>query len=427
MQSQPPNVRSRSRSPAEPLRAMPVAASRGMVTWMMLVFIMVIAMVFSASFLIGRTIVRRNELQTAADAMARASAITAQLEGSGEARNVNELLPLVARNVQGTLSRAPSLVVASNPAGTELGVSVRLDSKVFSPASTMTGDLSNLDTFATSNVAVRQSVLNSVTRNIPKMVLVLDYSGSMGSGFGGGHSRIEALRASVRALLNLGLEVHWGLVIFGNGIHDTVGISDHSEGAIRSALGQSADGSCTATGDGLREAGRMLRATGRKGRYILLVSDGYPNCGSDWTSQADALRTNDDVSIYTLEIKSAGSGLEAVMKRLAGPKGDPDGNDADYFYSAANEATLVNTFQTVVANILCQAGPLEPRPTVGPGGSVHLYAFLRDRATGAETRIPVSYEPASGMVKITNPVHCDAILDRTHELVLRYDRPVLAH
>lgn len=398
---------------------------RGAVAMLVLVFVILISTLFTASFLVGRAAVGQQELQASADAMARAVALAAQKRGVGPAGRVADVLPLASSNHMNALSGPPAISLATDPTGRFLNVNVRLNSQALSDNAALT-DYAAIPLAASAQVQIRQYTIDSVTRNIPKLVLVLDYSGSMGSNFGGGQTRIQALRSAVRDLLDMNLEVQYGLVIYSSDVVDTVAVSDNSVAAIRAAISRS-EGGNTCTSCALNRSGSLLRATNEKGRHVLLVSDGYPNNGNGAagaTSASDALRMNDQTTVFSLEIKSAGAGLEQVMRRVAGPKGDPDGNEAGYYFSASNAAALRATFQQIVADILCQAGPIDnPAPQVDAQGRARLFTFLKHRVTGAEILAHTSYEPGSHMLRLTDANECNMILDATHSLVVRYDTP----
>ncbi|MDY0060403.1 MAG: vWA domain-containing protein [Myxococcota bacterium] len=187
-----------------------------------------------------------------------------------------------------------------------------------------------------------------------ELVLVLDYSGSMDVTFVEETTRIQALRAAVEELLDLGLPIQYGLVIFSSGVLATVAVSLDSGEAIREAITRGTD-NMTCTACGLDTAGDLLRATSPGGRHVLLVSDGLPNNGGGVvgaTAAADRLRVDDGVTIYTVSLLRSRPELD-VMRRLAGPAGDPDGDERAYAFSAWTTEELLDIFRQMAALPSC--------------------------------------------------------------------------
>ena len=192
----------------------------------------------------------------------------------------------------------------------------------------------------------------------PKLVLALDYSGSMTADFDGVQTRAEVVQATLLGLLDLGLPIQWGLVIYSSGVRETVAVASDNELALEEAMGRRGPGGATRTHLALESAGALLRATGPERRHLLLVSDGYPN-GGDPVPVSDRLRLQDNVSILALEVRSVGAldGLQAVMTRMAGAGGDPDGDDPRFYASAGDPGALQAALDEVTNAVLCGPRP----------------------------------------------------------------------
>ena len=399
---------------------------RGAISLLVLGSILIIAVVMAGAFMVGRTALTRQQMQAASDSMARAAALTAQRRGVVAARNPGSFQQVIPGNSLPGLAGPVVLGAQTAPGGDFLNITVNMSSVVSSDNVGLTG-VAQLPVVASSLVQVRQVVYDDVTRDIPGFVLALDYSGSMSSSFGGGRTRIQALKSSVISVLDLDLGFDYGLVIFSSGIKDSVGVSENSVPGVRSAVNSHDAGGGTHTDTAVSRAGDMLRVLANdKPRNILLVSDGYPNSGHDPTGVARGLRMNHDISIYTLEIKTQGAGMEQVMRRVAGPAGDPDGNDAGYYYSASNENALRDAFREIAAKMLCQVDAPDPPPQMDENGDPIAFGFLKPQGNGEERSIDLKYNAGNPpKFAIENMEDCDQILDGTHTLVLRYDRPVL--
>ncbi len=277
---------------------------------------------------------------------------------------------------------------------------------------------------------VDENQFDEIEERRPKLVLVLDYSGSMSAGFGGGRSRIDALRAAVLGLLDQQLRVEYGLVMFNSGIIRTVGIdADDRQQDIRDAITGRGPGGGTIYGDAIARAAQMLNQTEDTGWYILFVTDGYPNNGAGPSLQAADAARGREVTLFTLNVGGGGAQRQLLID-MAGPPGDP-GNQ-DYYFSAGNDAQLQQTFRQIVANILCSIGPINPPPD----NADTLHVFLVDR-NGDEApleRTPniganpnalaFAYVADENKIRLTQRV-CDQVLDNGAHIVARYNNPVL--
>ena len=396
---------------------------RGAITIVMLVLTMIVAMVMAASFLIGRAITARLELQTTTDAVARAAALVAQEQGTGAANRPVAYTPVVLANSARNLAAPIAVIALDDPNGDWLHINAELRTQVGTDSTGLTGDIAVIDVTTRARVRVHQQIFDDVERIVPKMVLVLDYSHSMDEGFGGSN-RITALRDGVNGLLDLGLEIDYALVRYCTTVKQVVNFAAGNEGQIRAALGGRTCGE-TATGEALQRARLMLQGQPDDERFVLLVSDGVPTSLVPPVPVADDLRTNQQTSVFSMQIIAPGAGLlELIMRRLAGPVDDDNGNDPDYFVAVGNAGVMVAMFQNITSEIQCRTAPLNPPPQQKADGTYRVFGFMR-AGGGAEEESLVFYEPDTGTVLVTEAAHCDRIRDGTDELVVRYDYPKL--
>lgn len=407
----------------------------GSTTVVTVIFLCAILSAMTLAYFIGRAAYRHHELQTAADAVVQAAALVVQHDGVGAASRPNAFAGAWEGNVTSPLAAAPQIDMQYDRHRRLLHISTTMSTAVQHRTVGLGGPGSEL-VRASSQSRVAQDEISDVTRDRAKVVLVLDYSGSMdATDFGGGMSRINGLRLVVNDLLDLGLDVQWGLVLYSDNTFDTTPVRDGNAGTIRVAL-QEDTRNMTCTSCGLNSAGALLRATDEKLRHVILVSDGIPNNGGGEGgaySAADRLRVNDKTTVFAIGVGPGGS-LNNVMRRIAGDRGDPNGNDAGFAYAATNRQVMQAAFMDIIARILCQVTP-QTQPRRQADGTYRIFGFLRNNA-GVETPVhdahgvanprALLYDPDSGLVSLPYTPDCEKMLDRTHMLVLRYDWPVLA-
>jgi Flp pilus assembly protein TadG len=313
-----------------------------------------------------------------------------------------------------------------------IGVTARID--VDTPTLVFTGGTREVQ--ARSVARLTQSRVNEAERRLPKLVLVLDYSGSMTAPFSGGGGRaIDILEQSVSGLLAAGLDIDYGAVFFSDNVFRSVPIGAGAPNTIISTMNSYDAGGVTNTGAALSSARNLLLAAPDTGRYVLLVSDGEPCCQSNSFAAArsagDAI-FNAGMSTYTLEIRRSGSGaeLDQFMTYVAGTP--TERHDQDHHFVATSASDLVTEFRNIVASIVCKVGPVTPAP--GEPSSLRVYLAQGD----VERAVPVTddlvrdqalerfrWEPSDSTVRLT-PTACDAVLDAGADVIVRYDRPGLS-
>jgi uncharacterized protein YegL len=316
---------------------------------------------------------------------------------------------------------------------TSLDVTVRASIEVSVPVLIFTSGRREVSAVASGRLS--QTRIDEAERRIPKLVLVLDYSGSMNQRLPGDPLRaIDRLEQSVAALLGAGLMIDYGGVFYSTNVFQAVNISASAPDQIINIMNNYGAGGTTNTGAALNRAGNILSASENTGYHVLLVSDGAPCCNSNSfqvARQAAHNLWNQDITIFSLEIRHAGSSaaLAQFMTYVAGTPGNP--HDPNYHFVATTAAELVDQFQNIVANIVCKAGPIEPAPADVDSVRVFLSRGGDERSLPLSTNLiadqnieAFQYEPGDRTVRLTVRA-CDAVIDAGDEIVVRYDRPGL--
>jgi len=288
-----------------------------------------------------------------------------------------------------------------------------------------------------AKASVTQTRFDEADRRLPKLVLVLDYSGSMGAPFVGGGQKLAVLEDSVSALLARGLMVDYGGVLYSSNVFKTVGVGPSAPGQIQAAMDTYGAGGATNTGAAINAARNILTPLENTGYYVLVVSDGAPCCGGGAVSATRAAATNawnNDVTMFTLEIRDSPPNptLAALMTDIAGTPSSR--GNSDYHFVAESAADLVDKFEDIIANIVCTVGPLDPVPGDPASLKVYLASGGAERAVvpvppgealsdyrGEERYV---YDGADQKVRLTETA-CNAVIDDGDEIVVRFDRPFL--
>jgi hypothetical protein len=274
-------------------------------------------------------------------------------------------------------------------------------------------------------------VQSEVAWQLPRLVLVLDYSGSMAERLNDGALRLDVLEASIRDILDDGLRIEFAAAFFSSTLLDSVEFGPDALAEIRGALDRLGPDSATCTSCGLAEAYRLLQGQENTGFHVVLVSDGQPNDGGGEAGalhEAERLWNELDAEIHSLHVGYGGG--EPFMRNVAGtPSRHPHPR---YFHSADDARELADALREIVASIVCRVGPL-PAGAVEDPATVRV--FLRDRASGIETRVePMNgdpgddpdalafdYDPATRQIVMTNAA-CRVVSESGDEVVVRYNR-----
>ncbi len=277
---------------------------------------------------------------------------------------------------------------------------------------------------ATAKAAITQENFDEAERRRYKLVLVLDFSGSMTRGFGAGGSRIDVLKRAVNGLLDRDFEIDYGMVMFSSDVIDSVAIGPNAPNRIRQEIRRDADGD-TNYNAAINATRGLFNAVDDFGENVLFISDGAPSVGGDAYPNVDRLRDS-GVTFFTLNIGGGGDQAE-LLKDMSGSRDRP--GDEAYYFEARNEQQLMDTFAAIIANLLCSVGPLAgalDRPDL-------LRAFLRN-AAGVETpmvnrpnladdavarSLAFNYDPVERKVRLSRAA-CDEVTDNNQQVILRY-------
>lgn len=405
-------------------------SQRGAISVGMVAGIVLVAVLAMGAISIGRITATRSDAQSAADSAALAAAQMIRDRGlpfTASARAAAE--SLAQRNSQ--LPIAFQWNITQSP--TAVNVQVRTAIVLNLPTLVFSGGSTTVE--ARSSASVAQTRFDDAERRLPKLVMALDYSGSMTLPFSGGGSRaIDVLENSVAALLATDLMIDYGAAFYSSSVFRTVGISDGAPNQIVNIMNSYDAGGATNTAAAINSSRTLVTPGENTGRYILLVSDGEPCCASNSFSAARNAANaawNNDVTIFTLEIRRSGSSA-ALSQFMTDVAGSPSSRrDPNYHFVATSAADLVTKFQDIVASIVCKVGPLSPAPADPSLVRVYL------SSGGAERSVPVSgnlaadkdlerfqYETSDRTIRLTERA-CDAVIDNGDQIVVRFDKPGL--
>lgn len=406
------------------------ANERGAISVGMALGIILMAVLAMGAISIGRITATRSDAQAAADSAALAAAQIIRDRGlpfNGAARAAAE--SLAQRNSQ--LPIAFQWTITQTPAA--VNVQVRTSINLNLPTLVFSGGSTTVE--ARASASVSQTRFDDAERRLPKLVLALDYSGSMTLPFSGGGSRaIDVLETSVAGLLATDLMIDYGASFYSSSVFRTVAISDSAPNQIVNIMNAYDAGGNTNTAAALNSARALVTSGENTGRYVLLVSDGEPCCASNSFAaarQAAVNLWNSDVTIFTLEIRRSGSSA-ALSQFMTDVAGSPSSRrDPNYHFVATSAADLINKFQDIVASIVCKVGPLAPAPSDPSLVRVYLSAGGAERSVAPSTNLAddrnverFQYEPADRTIRLTERA-CDAVIDSGDEIIVRFDKPSL--
>lgn len=211
----------------------------------------------------------------------------------------------------------------------------------------------------------------------PDVLLVLDKSGSMNNrpdnttcqGGCGASSKWAQVTAAIEHVVGMTASVNWGLKLFAtsnngcavdNGVEVPVGQSNAA--AITSAIARAQLGSRTPTR--LAEsvgAAYLGTLTDQRPKYLLLATDGLPNCDPAATStMADdsagaeqAVANALAAGFPTFVIGIGNTMAETTLDRLAIQGGVPQTGAATSYYQVGDTAGLVAALGRILGSVSC--------------------------------------------------------------------------
>jgi hypothetical protein len=391
---------------------------------------LLLAVVALGAIGVGRLAATRSDVQRAADAAVLAAADLVRERGlpfDGAARAAAETI--ARRNSQLPIAFQWNVTQSADT----LDVDVRASTTVGLPV--LVFNSGNREVSATARGSLSQTRFDEAERRLPKLVLALDYSGSMALPFSGGSGQaLDVLESSVAGLLGADLMIDYGAAFYSTSVFRTVAISAGAPNQIINIMNTYGAGGSTNTGAALNTARNILTASPNTGYYVLLVSDGEPCCGSGAFNAARNAANNlwnSDVTIFTLEIRRSGSSaaLAQLMTDVAGTPASR--RDPNYHFVATSAADLVDQFRNIVSSIVCKAGPISPAPGDPASLRVYLAAGNNERSVPAVADLAANagieayrYEAGDQTIRLTQTA-CDAVIDAGDDIIVRFDRPDL--
>ncbi|MEO6952889.1 MAG: vWA domain-containing protein [Polyangia bacterium] len=241
----------------------------------------------------------------------------------------------------------------------------------------------------------------------PEVMIVLDRSSSMTTDFDSGTRWSKVTDAVKQVVTSLQGQIGWGLTVFphdndcGTSASVDVAIAPMNATAIGMQISSYLPDGNTPTGDAINKAAAyMASRTTTNPKYLLLSTDGEPNCGTigtscmcvfggtpdaqgqchvsgvpvgacvvvptdDGTSKAEAaLSAAAAQGIHTFVIGVASDSSDgAELDTLATNGGEPRAGSPKY-YAVGSEADLVTAVTTIASQIIsCSFGVTTPPPT----------------------------------------------------------------
>ena len=395
-----------------------------------------LVMLLAAAFTLGQIVVQKEEMRTAVDAVALAATAIYERQGEAGLENNPGLAQMLTLNSHGagawTLNYRRERV--EQPDGSFKVRFVPIITNNFTGESMVLGDDElGWQLHDDSASEITEIEFTEVERRLPKLVLVLDYSGSMWQSFGNGRTRIDSLRTAVNGLLDQQLDVEYGLVIFSSSVLSVVDVdADPNQDDIRQAMSARDPGGSTNYADPVSRAASLLTNLEDTGYYILLVGDGEPNTPGNGRDPAmaaadDARRR--ETTLFTLNIGGRGPQRD-LMIAMGGGRGDA--GDPAYFFEAGNDQQLQRRFRQIISEIICTVGPLEPAPddpeylfpfVVDPNGNETALVETLD-LLGDAGELAYQYWEQENKLRLTERA-CDLVLENRWTLLIRQGIPRL--
>jgi hypothetical protein len=239
----------------------------------------------------------------------------------------------------------------------------------------------------------------------PEVMIVLDRSASMTTSFDNG-TRWSSVTSAVNQVVSmLQTQIGWGLTVFptdsdcGTSASVDVGIASMNAAAISAKIASYTPDGNTPTGDAITKAAAYMAArTTPNPKYLLLSTDGEPNCGTIGTTCECLVGTLNTTTMqccsgavcfggcFTVPTDSGASDAENALKAAAGngintfvigvasDSSDSDeldtmatdGNEAratsPKYYAVGSAADLVSAVNTIASQIISCSFPLSAAP-----------------------------------------------------------------
>jgi hypothetical protein len=200
------------------------------------------------------------------------------------------------------------------------------------------------------------------------VLIVQDKSGSMNDppSTGGASKWSQVTSAIDGAVMSTQAAIYWGLKFFpsdnscgvNNGVDVNVATSNYN--AIHNALSQRSPGGSTPTAHAMLSAGQYLAGLqDGNNKYIVLATDGLPNCAGGVASAADdagaemAVSTVAGMGIHTFVIGISTDAMsDATLNQMAQNGGEPRPSGPPYYYLANNQADFSTAMMTIAGQVV---------------------------------------------------------------------------
>lgn len=259
-----------------------------------------------------------------------------------------------------------------------------------------------------------------------QVMFLLDYSGSMQGNL------LVQLKNTVKFFVNQQYDLDYGIIIYDDTIRKTINISSgaqHDATVLSTVNNEEADRS-TNFGDPLISAIDLLKQrVDYQDLFIVLISDGNPNAGPDPVGvvnqqvrsiNPDACligNLNDQcITVYTMGVENANMNL---LLSLSGNAATAVQDRSSYSFFATADGTQ-DTFTTIIEDILCRYGPIDPVPSIKDEQSINV--FINDEALVIGDDFEYSRE--SNSLRFFNEA-CQEVIDSGGDIVIRYGQPRL--
>jgi hypothetical protein len=229
-----------------------------------------------------------------------------------------------------------------------------------------------------SNCGVQQFNLQ---RRPPDLLILLDKSVSMGDAppTGGGSKWSQVSSAIDDAVMATQNSIFWGLKYFASSDNSCtvnsgaeVGVMTGNYSMISMSIANHGPGSYTPTRDGMLQAGSYLAGLNDgNNKYILLATDGLPNCAVGHSNRLDpddaaaeaAITTVANMGIHTFVIGIAtDSSADGVLNQMAQNGLEPRAGGPPYYYPAGNQAEFLAAMNTISGSVVSCSFPLSAVP-----------------------------------------------------------------
>jgi hypothetical protein len=204
-------------------------------------------------------------------------------------------------------------------------------------------------------------------RQPPDVLIVQDKSGSMNDppSTGGASKWSQVTSAIGGAVMSTQASIYWGITFFpsnsscGTSTSPTVGVATNNYNAINSALGARSPGGSTPTAQAMLDAGNYLAGLNDgHSKYIVLATDGLPNCAGGVSGAADdagaemAISTVLSQGIHTFVIGISTDAMsDATLNQMAMNGGEARPT-APYYYLANNQADFSMAMASIAGQVV---------------------------------------------------------------------------